>query len=327
MKKLKNRINFAFDYLKKRKRLESMPIEACIGLTNACNARCEMCPNRTSKRKIGFMPFSTFKKIIDQLKDHVEIVYLHSDGESLLHPKLFEMIKYSKQQGITTGLSTNAIVLDKEKSEKIIESGLDYFIISIDATSRKTYLKVKGVDKYDVVVDNVKHFLEIKQDKKPYTVVQLIEIKENSKEVRQFKQIWKSPNAGIRIRPAISWGGFYKNTTNNPLGPTKACILLWRMVVFFWDGTVAMCCHDILNSCPIGNINKNSIAEIWNGEKMMKYREMHIKKDYGKISLCKDCDVPAINLPFLAGSVLLDTFTIKKLIVKLEKIPYLRKYV
>ena len=209
----------------------------------------------------------------------------------------------------------------------MIESGLDYLIFSIDSSSKETYLKIKGVNKYDDVVRNVRNFLKIKR-KKPYTVVQLTQLKENTREVNEFKLFWKGKNVdAIRIKPAISFGGVYKDTTNNPLGPTKACILLWRMLVFSWDGTAVLCCLDLLNNYPVGNINKNSVSEIWNSKSMMKYREMHINNEFDKIPICKECDLPGINLPFLMGGVFLDTFTIKKLIIKMEKISYLRKYV
>ena len=85
------------------------------------------------------MQFSLFKKIIDETKDYVELVDLDLYGESMLNPDIYKMIKYAKTNGLNTLLNTNATLLNKENSRKLIHSGLDILIISFDGTSKETY--------------------------------------------------------------------------------------------------------------------------------------------------------------------------------------------
>jgi len=323
--KIKNRINFTLDYLLKRRKVKCMPIELDVELTNICTSRCLMCPNYSEEIKRGYMEFSTFKKIVDEVKDYAEMFFVHLSGESLLHPKVFDMVKYCKSQGVPVGFSTNGILLDKEASKKLIETNLDYLTISINAFFNDTYKKVMGVDKRDIVYENVINFLKM-NNKKIYTSIQLIQLKENQNELKEFKKFWNGKKADVvRIKPSISFGGYYTKGSN--IKRLKPCVLLWRMMVVHWNGDASLCCLDLLNKHPIGNVNKNSIREIWNSDKMQRYRELHIKGLFDNINICKVCNVPNINIPLLLGGAFLDTFTIKKLIVKLENKPYFKNYV
>jgi MoaA/NifB/PqqE/SkfB family radical SAM enzyme len=43
------------------------------------------------------------------------------------------------------------------------------------------------------------------------------------------------------------------------------CAEPWGQVTIYSDGTVAPCCNTVDRNLPVGNINKNSLTEIWNG--------------------------------------------------------------
>lgn len=96
------------------------PQHVNIEVTNRCNASCPMCPMQNMKRKEGNMSFSLFQKIVDECADNgVEKIKYHIAGEPLIHPKLEEMIEYSKEAGIPdTHLTTNASLLTKERGKK-----------------------------------------------------------------------------------------------------------------------------------------------------------------------------------------------------------------
>ena len=58
-------------------------------------------------------------------------------GESMLHPKLFEIIEYVKEVGCTSMLHTNGTLLTKDKSTKLVNSSLDY--LSFGKIPKKIY--------------------------------------------------------------------------------------------------------------------------------------------------------------------------------------------
>ena len=179
-----------------------------IEITNDCNLRCIICP-RTSKmgREIGYMDLDLFEKIIDEAGE-TGAMSLHFSGlgESHLHPQARDMFAYAKEKGLEVGLWTNGLNLDEELSREIIEKGLlDYIIFGLDAATKETYSKVKGVDLFDKAVENINRFLKLKKERvtgmekdthgwwgqvKPIIGVQILKMKENDAEIEQFMDKW-----------------------------------------------------------------------------------------------------------------------------------------
>jgi len=87
---------------------------------------------------MGKMEFSLFQKIIDEIAPFADLVYLHGLGEPFLHPDIFEFVEYAKSKRIRVGLSTNALLLDKTRSKKLLDSGIDCVILAVDGVTEET---------------------------------------------------------------------------------------------------------------------------------------------------------------------------------------------
>ena len=309
------------DYVLRKTTLRSFPVEISIGITSHCNSNCFMCPREEIKKHLGFMDFKLFKKIINEAKDYVELVYLHFDGEPLMHPQFFEMVKYCKDNGVTAGISTNAVLLDADRAQKLIDSGLDYLIISIDAASPETYKKVKGTDDYKRVVGNVKNYLILKKkaEKGPYTALQLIYLKENKEEAGQFKRLWKPYKADtLRIKPVLTFAGDVDLKNQDLAYSSNPCVYLWRQLSIHWDGVVT--CIEMCRKMPLGNIKDKSLKEIWNSKTLVSLRKFHLRGDKNKMSICKNCNVPGLNLPIMLAGTIMNDFSFKKNLIRYEKL-------
>jgi radical SAM protein with 4Fe4S-binding SPASM domain len=89
-----------------------------IEVTSQCNFDCSFCTNSLMQRKPGFMPFTTFKRIINEITKNgiTNSILFHIMGDPLLHPDLMTFLRYSvehvkKQQLVTNGsLFTEATV-------------------------------------------------------------------------------------------------------------------------------------------------------------------------------------------------------------------------
>ncbi|MFC1631921.1 radical SAM/SPASM domain-containing protein [Candidatus Omnitrophota bacterium] len=320
-KLLANRIKLLNSFFNKRTHVNGFPIELAVETTNRCNADCLMCPRSKMKRPIGDMDFKLFKKLIAEAKEYTELVWLHLAGEPLLHPGLFEMIAYAKSTGINLGFSTNAISLDEIRARKIIDSGLDLLIISFDGATKETYEKIRRLSNFQQTLDNVLNYLKLKEKsaKFPYTQIQCVYMKENQDEVEKFNKMWQQTSVdSVRFKPYFRFPSIKEDlTASQPAAakPDKPCFLLWRQCSIYWDGTVVSCCWDHLGQTPLGNLNNQSLAEIWNGPQMQSLRKKHLQGRYKDIGLCKTCNMPQIKLPFLLGGALVDDLTIKKSLI------------
>ena len=68
----------------------------------------------------------------------------HHLVESLFHGRIGELIRYGRSRGAAMGLSTNATFLDERKGRALLDSGLDFLVISVDAASPEAYRALRA---------------------------------------------------------------------------------------------------------------------------------------------------------------------------------------
>ncbi len=328
--KVANRARLLMDFLTKKEKTGGLPLEIGIEVINQCNLRCIMCSysEMVSEkiRPIGKMSFFLFKKIIDEIAPFAELVYLHGLGESLLHSQIFEFIEYTKKKGIRTGISTNATLLDKEKSRMLLKTGIDYVIFAIDGATKKTYERIRVGSNLEKVEKNVKQFLRLKDllktkvirrvGKGPFTVIQYVTMKENEHEVDLFLKKWKGKGADvIRIKPKIA---LRDNDKKRQKKATPYCFHIFRMLNLLWDGTVVACCEDFHGHYGLGNVKKTSLKKLWNSKKMRDLRRINFEGQRKKINICRQCFQPQPTILQATGSLILDHLTLKKILPRVE---------
>ena len=268
------------------------PKEVRIENTNHCNARCEMCPRERMTRPRGNMDYDLFKSIIDQCAAHgVKEIHLQGFGEPLLDERIFDRIKYAKEAGIPdTFMVTNASLLDHDMAEKLVASGLDRLKISFYGTDTKEYEKTHRGLKYEQVKENIMHLFEI-QDRirNPRPVVSM----------KYIGELWKFPvfvwqwgrHAKVTCARLHNYGGGRDYNLVKEDKAKRVCRFLREWVFqVLWDGRVVPCCYDFDGEIILGDLNDNTIAEIWNGEAFRNFRQLHKEFRFDELPLCKKCD-------------------------------------
>lgn len=285
-------------YQRKKTTLGYMPLRLWVEPTSICNLRCIMCPNKDLKKEDkGFMDMGLFRKIIDEAASWVYDVHLLHRGESLLHPEFFAMAKYADERNVRTKLHTNGTLLDEEKSRQMLESGIDQLSFSFDGYDKETYESIRVNGDFDKTVKNIQRFLAIKKEmnsKKPYTILELINfpnsrIKSDSAKQKAFRDKFKGlPLDKLVIKEFHNWAGEveakHKRKTFSP------CTFLWNALVIFWDGAVLPCSQDFFGYYTLGNVKDTSLAEIWNNDKMVHLRNLHLKRNIEEFDTCRECD-------------------------------------
>lgn len=294
-------VNPVYVYLYNKQMTEIMekqknrPRKVIIENTNACNAHCVFCVRDEMNRKVGFMDFSLFKKIVDDCADlKVKEVAIYRLGEPLLDPDFLEKVVYAKKAGIEiVSTNTNASLLDEETATKILNSGLDVIYISLDANSKEVYEKIrKGLD-YDIVTKNIERFIELKnrrKTKKPAIIINFCRIADNKDQVKDFIRKWEK-HGQIWISNTHNWSGKAKIKVKNGsfIKRVDPCRLLWTELVVSWNGQVPLCCIDYDDKMVLGNLKNGSITDVWCGEKLEKYRKLHLARDFDKMPICRTC--------------------------------------
>jgi MoaA/NifB/PqqE/SkfB family radical SAM enzyme len=139
-----------------------LPRQVYLEVTNRCNSLCGSCP-LTYDHFLAFEPkhhltWEQFRHIIDQLPV-IERAVLHGIGEPLLNPDLPRFIAHLKARGAHVLFNTNGVMLDRRRGDALIEAGLDELRVSLDGVDREMYRRLRGIDKFDQIVANVRAFV------------------------------------------------------------------------------------------------------------------------------------------------------------------------
>jgi radical SAM protein with 4Fe4S-binding SPASM domain len=266
--------------------------------TNRCNLNCIMCPRKDMTRQQGFMDFELFKKIIDECEGHVDFIYLHFFGEPLLHPKIIDFINYAAGKAMTIALSSNATVLNERMSRDLLQSKLDLLIISIDSLNPEIYKKIRDGGNLENILKNIDTFLNLHQTFQSTLNVslQIIEMSLNKEEdIRTFTSRWKLRDGlNLTIKPLYNYADQVQNIHNLGNFPEnnsdrRVCVEPWRGLVIGWDGIVVPCCNDFNYKFTLGDVSLNTLAEIWNSDKIQEMRKCQRNGLQKSIELCKGC--------------------------------------
>jgi radical SAM protein with 4Fe4S-binding SPASM domain len=277
------------------------------------------------------MEMSTFQKIIDDGKDHLEFAVPYGTGEPLLNPEIYDMIAYCTQNGVPTGISTNGMVLSENASRKLIKAGLDSIIFAFDGATPETYEAYRKGANFDTVRNNILGFLRVKKElqSKIFCIIQMVALKENLKEAEAVVRMWNVEGINdVRIKKdeVRMEGCVIPGSASDAPSPKHPCYLLWRGPMYVhYDGTMFPCCYLFPNEA-IGNIKRKSLQEIWNSEKMVRLREAHIRGDLQDYPSCIHCPATKPHLPIALGSFLINTQTVQKVIPFFERMAQLRNF-
>ena len=245
-----------------------------VELTSLCNKKCWMCGRRETEIKYpelvqnwGHMDFELVQKIANQLPPNI-IVQLHNNGEPLLYPRFGEAVKLFERQ--ITGLDTNGKLL-VEKADEIINN-LDTITISIienDSESEEQY-------------KTIEEFFKLKGDKNPYVTFRL----NGNVDSARYKK-FNAPIARRAIHAKLASVNYESTPTIPEMG---ICLDFLNHLSINKDGEVSTCVRfDPAKLGVIGNVRTQTIEEIWNSEKRMRWLEYHKKGQRDKMPLCKNC--------------------------------------
>jgi MoaA/NifB/PqqE/SkfB family radical SAM enzyme len=246
------------------------------------------------------MEFALFEKIMTELSEarRKPVVHLHGFGEPLLDPLLPERIKLAKACGIKqTYIVTNASLMFPETARSLILAGLDTMKISFYGTDETSYNATMRQLDFKVTLKNIKDFMRIRNELKtsnPKLILQYLPQQANGAQIAAFQSLWRSlPNKiasdCLNISSLDNFGGGKSyNVVEEKI--VSVCFYPWSALSVLWDGRAVTCCVDYNGVQGVGDLNVQSIREIWNGPELSIIRKNFGKRDYSGFPACLRCD-------------------------------------
>ncbi|MDD3292461.1 MAG: SPASM domain-containing protein [Methanocellales archaeon] len=249
-----------------------------IELSSVCRKNCKFCGRRKLDREYpekalqyGYMSLELMQKIAEQLPKSKILLQLHFNGESLEHPNLKESLQIF--QNHIRCLNTNGQLLLK-KFDEIVEN-LDTITISI----------IEGDQTWEEQYKILKEFLNKKGNRKPWVVIRC-----TGDIPAEQRKLYENLNCLIADRILHDPMGSY-NYTHPPVVPEHGiCCEIMSKLVIDRFGVVRACARfDYDDENILGDINDETLLEIWNGERRQKLLQMHVDGRRNEISFCNRC--------------------------------------
>ncbi len=137
------------------------PTLCVYDVTTRCNSRCAMCS--IWKRREKEMTLPEIKKVFTDLKKFgIHTVFLQG-GEPLVHKEFFEVTRILNGLGFDINVITNGILLSEntlKKLDRLNTRGRITVTVSLDTLDRKKYARIRGVDRFETVLKNIRSLSE-----------------------------------------------------------------------------------------------------------------------------------------------------------------------
>lgn len=268
--------------------------------TNICNHSCLMCANSKGTKKRGIIDPEFAKRILKEAYDlGTREVGFYGMGEPLLDKNLEDYIAYAKMLGYEyTYITTNGALLSKERSEWLMDAGIDSIKFSINAANARDYQLIHGKDEFDLVMENLicVDAMRKKKARKIALYISFVATRYTVSEEESFKVKYQDYVDDIVFLDCKAVGYMVDeihqylsvNRENTVSSEDGICPMVFNKLHITYEGYLSMCCDDLQNYLVVADLNVESLGEAWNNQYACDLRKRHLEHNL-KGTRCFNC--------------------------------------
>lgn len=299
-----------------------------IETTNACPYTCIMCPRTHSMtRPIGHMDIGLFRDIVDQTRpewqmDHVRAkptMRLLHYGEPMVYTHFAESVDHCHRRGFSVYISTNPSVWTDRRIEETLGTAVDELWVMVDGMDDATSMAIRGkAAGFERGEHNIRELARRKVHRGlslPKITIAMIRQPKNAHQWEHFEAYWQGIDGidAVYLAHFSTFDGGVKeiNAVAREFAQSNAaqsqqmakqrtlsqfpCYYPWHSISITWDGKVVPCCRDFDASMILGDLNRQSIAQVWNGPRMQDIRRRFIHgRSIGRP--CETCEEASLEI-------------------------------
>ena len=281
--------------------LASAPDHVQIQTITGCNGECIFCPNGKTRINIPRgrrMDWDLYRSIVDQsvaLGIRRYSVYLMN--EPMMDHELPERIEYvsariKKPQYVK--VTSHGGLLTERMAHGLLDSGLNKLKISVQSLNPQTYREIMGLE-LAITLRNIDRFLEFKTKggyKLPRLEIVMVDSVQTHEEIPAIKRYWQERDIKLYIEPVENRADQQSIRESaksaRKLKAFSWCRRLMEQIYILYDGRMVQCCADWEQRSVMGDLTRESLADIWHGERYSDYRRRFTAGDV-KGMICGCC--------------------------------------
>lgn len=303
------------------------PLGLCIEPTNRCNMSCRFCPVHLEEFSeivggLRFIDFALYEKILSDVKAMGATLVnlnLYGDGEPFLNKRLLEMIRLAADMQIAKNIvvTSNGAAINEKNALALLDSGLTHLRVSIYGVDEDFHRRITGspVSPHQIHANIVRlrQLRDARGSALPHIYAKMIGTSETRSQLERFREMYTGVADEVNVENPINWNGYNNNDLVGALDPEheadltlvqgwhkqkgqsnrhkKICTTPFLSLNVKSDGIVTICIVDWNKGTAVGDITRESLFDIWHGERLHTFRRMHIEHRRSENPSCRNCQV------------------------------------
>jgi MoaA/NifB/PqqE/SkfB family radical SAM enzyme len=268
------------------------PRLVAIETTNYCNAKCVFCPNDSLKRGKQHMSDDLFESIVEQCREFpLGAIEPFLQGEPFSDPKILPRLELIHRRLPQTKLRlyTNGYGLSPERTDALMELGIDHLFVSLNTTDPTRYRTAMGLN-LERTLENLRYLADSSRRGRVarQITVRMLRMQDTSLEEQdRFIELCKQLGVKHFIVGLFNYKGDIQSALPIPGYP---CEHMDRLDVLS-SGLVTLCCMDQEGEFAWGDLNREKLLDVYRGTVARRYRQMHWSGKRGEIHPCDSCNL------------------------------------
>ena len=263
---------------------------------NKCNSNCLICPYKDMNYSYSKMTDELFEKLLNEIDENkLKRIIPYLNNEPFLDFDYLNKVKKIRDRfkKLEIEISSNVSMIKEEDILEMCNLNITELRLSVFGYKKETYNRMMPCLNYDQTFKKLKTISE--KMKNTNTIISIVMIDNGEIDEQEFLDM---KNLCTKLGFKFERWGFLDRSdnvtykSNNIFNEDVSCCEqnrpLERMHILS-DGRVIFCCQDWAHSLVVGNININTISEVWNSDIYNKARNSLYDRKKDSPMICKKC--------------------------------------
>lgn len=278
--------------------IETYPWRVVAETGNICNLTC--CADRTGRSGLprGFLRAADVERFLQPLWPYLVQVNLFNWGEPFLNRELPQIIATIHDHRVGTHVHTNMNHLPEGLAERVIDSGLDFLIASIDGVTQPVYETYRKGGSCQRALQNLKTFIDIRNQRRsdtPRVVWRFLCFPHTLHQIDAARRVAAEIGADDLALGEGGLNGYvYTEQGRKKIGDETVsaqppyCRDVYDFPVIHWDGKLLPCCNACSAEFAWGDLTSQNFLDAFNTPPFRTARRLAWGAD-DPTSPCRTC--------------------------------------
>lgn len=259
-------------------RLKYVSLEA----HTVCNQSCYFCPVSIAPREDYFMPTALYERIVGEIaayRDTIEAVFMINYNEPTADKRFVDQVRTIKAAGLPPAVLTNGSGLTPDRVDALLAiGGLRFLSINLSTLDRERYKRDRGGDHLPVVLRNLDYLRD-----KPLAEVMDMAVLGTGDEAhkRDFEEIsrrFAGSRFDVKYYEVMDRAGYLQIGHRPASRERRLCgcenvgSRPLQHLHITPQGKCVLCCEDYDGKYVVGDLTRESVAEVLTGPAMALMR-------------------------------------------------------